>query len=645
MTTASRTPPPPAAYFEALAPRYARRYDAEGVWHRHFFGSRRRVALKWLLAAAPRVVADVGSGPGMLTDALRAAGTRVIALDRASAMARLAQAGGASAAVSDALALPLRDGSCDAAVALGLTSYVGDLAALFAELARVVRPGGVVVVSVANAHSLDWRMRRLLRAPAALAGANGLLTSGIDLQTHTSADWRRAADAAELRVAEAVGHDFTLFPLSRLLAGPSVALSNAMEARGVRASLASQTLLRLERPGPPRTAPPRAPRPTRIVRVIARLNVGGPALHAVLTTAGLRPEFDTTLAVGRVAPGEAEATDLLDRFDVEPVRIPALGRSLSPLDDLRALDALLSLMRRVRPDVVHTHTAKAGALGRVAARLARVPRVVHTFHGHVFDGYFGAAGSRAAVAAERVLARLADRVVAVSDEVGRDLTDRHRVVPRAKLAVVPVGLSLTDFLACDAHRGALRRELSLPPTAPLVVLVGRLVAVKEPHLALDVWRLVRRDIPDATLVVVGDGDLAPSLRARGDTGVVFLGWRRDLATILADADLALLTSRNEGTPVALVEAAAAGVPAVATRVGGVPSVVADGATGALVAPGDATAIASAVVSLLRDAERRRAMGAAARERAVERFSDARLLADLRELYAALVTPTSRTTRA
>jgi glycosyltransferase involved in cell wall biosynthesis len=168
------------------------------------------------------------------------------------------------------------------------------------------------------------------------------------------------------------------------------------------------------------------------------------------------------------------------------------------------------------------------------------------------------------------------------------------------------------------------------------VFNGRLVAVKEPHVALDAWRLVRRDVPTATLVVVGDGDVAPSLRARREDGVVFLGWRRDVATILADADVALLTSRNEGTPVALVEAAAAGVPAVATRVGGVPSVVVDGETGLLVAAGDAPAIAAAVVALLRDAPRRRAMGDAARARAVERWSDARLLADLRALYADVV---------
>jgi len=628
----------PAAYFDALAQSYSGRYSgAAGLWHRHFFDGRRRVVLRWLAERRPRIVADVGSGPGVLTSALASAGARVVAVDRAESMARLASRGGALACVCDATTIPLKSDSCDAAVALGLTSYVEDLAALFAELARIVRPGGVVVVSVANAGSLDWRMRRLLRGPAAATGVRGLLTSQIALRTHSRDEWTRAAGAAGLDVARVVGHDFTVFPVSRILPGPSVALSAAMEARGVRASLAAETLLLLTKgPSPDSRLGTDLRRPLRLVRVIARLNVGGPALHATLATAGLRPDVDTTLAVGRVAPGEAEATDLLDRFDVRPVRVPGLGRAVSPIDDVRAFLALASLLRRVRPDVVHTHTAKAGALGRPAAWLAGVPRVVHTFHGHVFEGYFAPAKSRAVVAVERALARFTDRVVAVSDEVGRDLVERFRVVAREKLVVVPVGLPLDEFLHCESKRGALRRELALPADAPIVAFVGRLVAVKEPHVALDAWRLVRREIPTATLVVVGDGDLAPALRARRDEGVVFLGWRRDLATILADVDLALLTSRNEGTPVALVEAAAAGVPAVATRVGGVPSVVEDGATGVLVAPGDVAAIASAVVSLLRDPGRRRAMGAAARKRAASRFSDARLLADLRALYADVV---------
>jgi glycosyltransferase involved in cell wall biosynthesis len=522
-------------------------------------------------------------------------------------------------------------------VALGLASYVDDLAALLTEMRRVVRPGGLVVVSVANARSPDWWLRRTLRRPAAALGFRGVLTSGVPLRTRRPAAWREAARTAGLQVEAERGHDFTLFPLSRLLPGPAVAVSRSVEALDSRAldALSSEVVLLLRRTGGEPAARPPPARPVRLVRVIARLNVGGPALHTTLATAGLRPAFETTLATGRVAPGEAEATDLLQRFDVRPERVPGLGRAPSPVDDLRALVGMLSLIRRVRPQVVHTHTAKAGAIGRLAARLCGVPAVVHTFHGHVFHGYFGRLGSTAAVAAERVLALLSDRVLAVSDEVGRDLVERYRVAPRSKVEVVPLGLPLEPLRDCSRHAGSVRAELGIEEDAPVALMTGRLVPVKEPEVALEAWRAVRREIPTARLLVAGAGSLHAELVARGDDGVHWLGWRSDIDRLLADADVALLTSRNEGTPVALIEAAAAAVPAVATRVGGVPSVVLDGETGLLVERGDVAGLVDALLTLFRDHERRRSMGEVARVRALSRWSDRRLLRDLRRVYAEL----------
>lgn len=628
--------PQAADYFESVSGDYAQRYGSRGLWHRHFMDGRRRIALRFLDEVQDGVVADVGSGPGPLTAALAARGVGVVALDRAPGMVRRAGTGGARAVRADALALPLRDGCCAAAVALGLASYVEDLAGLMREMARVVRPGGTVVVSVATSTSPDWLLRRMLRAPARALGFRGLLTSGVELRTRGPAAWRAAAGEAGLEIEEIRGHDYTLFPVSRLLPGPSVALSRAVEAlrRGAAPVLASEVVLRLRKPGP-RAARRRPARPLRLVRVIARLNIGGPALHALLTSSGLRPGVDTVLATGQVDEGEEEATHLLESYGETPVRVRGLGRAISLLDDVRALLALASLMRRVRPDVVHTHTAKAGALGRVAAFVARVPHVVHTFHGHVFEGYFGAFGSAMTVQVERALARLADRVIAVSPEVGRDLTQRFRVAEAARVRVVPIGLPLGPFEQAARHRGELRAELGIAQGAPVVVFVGRLVTVKAPEVALDAWRAVRREVPDAQLVVAGAGPLLATLRARGDAGVHFLGWRSDTARIVADADLALLTSVNEGTPVALIEAAAAGVPAVATRVGGVPTVVRDGETGLLATAGDVDGIAAAVIALLRDPQRRARMGAAAREHACAGWSAERLLRDLRGLYAEL----------
>ncbi len=631
------TPRAAIRYFEELAPGYGSRYAAGGaLWHRHFFGARRRIALGWLTEIGDGLAVDVGSGPGPLTAALRRQGVRVVAVDGALGMSIQAARGGAAAACGDALAIPVRDGVADAAVALGVASYVADLPALLREMRRVVRPGGLVIVSVAVSSAPDWWLRRLLRRPSAALGVRGVLTSGVELRTRRAAAWRAAAREAGLTIEAERGHDFTLFPLSRLVPAPSVQLSEAVERLDLRCldRVASEVVLRLRVPGARPLLTPARRRP-RIVRVIARLNVGGPALHVTLLTRALSPAWDTVLATGRVAPGEQEAGHLLERYDTRPVRIPGLGRAPRLLDDVRAFFALLSLLRRVRPDVVHTHTAKAGALGRVAAWLAGVPHVVHTFHGHVFHGYFGPLGTHATIWAERLLARLSDRVLAVSDEVAHDLVRRYRIASEERVTVVPIGLPLGAAAASPGERSAARRALGIDPGAPVAAFVGRLVPVKEPDVALRAWERVLRERPDAVLLVAGGGPLLARLRGSGVAGVRFLGWCESVAEVFAAADVVLLTSRNEGTPVALIEGAAAGRPAVSTRAGGVPSVVLDGETGLLADIGDAEALAAALLRLLGDDALRQRMGAAARAHVVARWSSARLVADLDGLYRTL----------
>jgi len=607
------------------------------LWHRHFFGGRRGIALDWLSDVRAGVVVDVGAGPGPLTTALRARGVRVVAVDRAPGMARAARDGGAEAACGDALALPLRDGACQAAVALGLSSYIADLPALLREMARVVCPGGVVIVSVAVASAPDWFLRRALRTPSRALGVRGVLTSGVTLHTRTRSEWRAAAAAAGLEVQDERGHDFTLFPLSRLLPGPSVALSRALETLDSRAldRLSSEVVLRLRVPGPAVEVAQIRRRP-RIARVIARLNVGGPALHTTLLTRKLEPVWETTLATGVVSSDEVEAEHLLARYAIRVERIPGLGRAPRLGDDVRALFALMSLFRRTRPDIVHTHTAKAGALGRVAAWLSGVPHVVHTFHGHVFHGYFGRLGSAVTVFVERVLARGTDCVIAVSDEVATDVVERFGIAERKRVRVIPIGLPLDDLDGIRDDRDHARAQLGIPADAPVAVMVGRLVPVKEPDVALRVWERVRQHLPDAQLLIVGGGPLLEALQSSGAEGVHFLGWQADVRPALAAADAALLTSRNEGTPVALIEAAAAGMPSVATRVGGVPSVVRDGETGLLADRGDDEALAKAVVRLFSDASLRERLGQAARTHVRAGWSDTRLVSDLDALYRELL---------
>lgn len=641
----SDTPRPRDAtrYFDALSATYARRYDAGGgLWHRHFFGGRRDIALSWLANVAEGVVIDVGAGPGPLTAELRRRGVRVVAVDRAPGMAAEALRRGAAAACGDALSLPVRDAAADAAVALGLSSYIADLPALLRELARVVRPGGVVIVSVAVRSAPDWWLRRALRTPAGAIGVRGVLTSGVTLHTRTRAEWRAAAGAAGLDLEQERGHDFTLFPLSRLLPGPSVAVSRAAEALAspALAPWSSEVVLRLRVPGSRAPVAPRRRRP-RIARVIARLNVGGPALHTTLLTRRMSPTWSTTLATGAVSAGELEATHLLERYEIDPVRIPGLGRAPRLYDDVRALGALMSLFRRLRPDLVHTHTAKAGALGRLAAWLTGVPRVVHTFHGHVFHGYFGRLGSALTRLVERALSRTTDRVLAVSEEVATDVTERFRVASADRTQVVPIGLPLDDVAGVRARRRAARAELGIAADVPVASFVGRLVPVKEPGVALETWERVRRERPGAVLLVVGGGPLLEALRGRNVAGVRFLGWQSDVRPALAAADVAFLTSRNEGTPVALIEAAAAGLPAVATRVGGVPSVVRDGETGLLAERGDSAGLAAALLRLFGDAALRERLGAAARSHVIARWSTDRLVRDLDALYRELLVGVKR----
>lgn len=376
----------------------------------------------------------------------------------------------------------------------------------------------------------------------------------------------------------------------------------------------------------------------RVLRIIARLNVGGPALHTVLLTERLpHDRYDGRLVTGVPEASEGDYLALHGRVaDDRLVRIPSLGRELSVTRDLRTLAALLALMRRVRPHVVHTHTAKAGTLGRLAAILAGVPVRVHTFHGHVFDGYFSPAKTRAFLAVERALARRTERILTVSDHVRDELLALGIGRPE-QVTVVPLGLDLDPFTQSAAQRGALRRELGVGDDAPLVGIVARLVPIKAHEVFLDAAARIVARVPACRFVVIGDGERREELTARArDLGigerVHFLGWRADLARVHADLDAMMLTSRNEGSPVALIEAMASGLPVVATAVGGVPDLVQEGVHGHLAAMDDAPALAAATVALLADPARRQALGIAGRTRVLARHGAARLVADVDRVY-------------
>ena len=378
----------------------------------------------------------------------------------------------------------------------------------------------------------------------------------------------------------------------------------------------------------------------RVLNIIGRMNAGGVARQVATLTLGIdRSRFDQRLLVGSVSEGETD--DLALRgVKVPHKRVGGLGRAPSPLNDIQALATLASEIRRFRPHLIHTHTAKAGALGRAAALAAVIPRqrrpaLVHTFHGHLLHGYFSPRVTRVVTQAERMLAWRTDRLIAVGSQVRNDLVAAG-IGKTERWVVVPPGVELRPFVSAAAARAA----LGVPVDAPVVAFVARLTAVKRPDRFLAVAAKVVASHPDAVFLVAGDGELAGELRSSAaNAGIAeqvrMLGWTGDVEGVYAAADVVLLTSDNEGMPVSLIEAALAGRPAVTPAVGSAAEVVADGETGFVVAPGDVDALAAAVCRLLDDADLRHTMGATAARRAEHRFSTVRLVADTEQIYTDL----------
>lgn len=384
----------------------------------------------------------------------------------------------------------------------------------------------------------------------------------------------------------------------------------------------------------------------KVLRVIARLNVGGPALHVAYLTAGLAERgYDTTLAAGTLGRGEESMAFIADAKGVQIEVIDELHRNITPLRDLRAVLRLADLIRRERPTILHTHTAKAGAVGRVAAILAgraRPPIVVHTFHGHVLRGYFNPAVTYGFKTLERLLAKVTTRLIAVSPEVRDDLVQLG-VAPASKFSVIRLGIELDQRVGDgDDVRAETRRVLGLGLGDPFVVgWVGRMTAVKRTDLVVRTFRaLVDRGV-DARLMLIGDGPDRDAMEELAhELGVMkrclFLGYQDEVARFYDAMDAMLLPSVNEGTPVSVIESLAAERPAVATRVGGTPDVVRDGVDGFLVDSAEPGELADRLAELARDASRRAAMGEAGRARVMERYAVERLVDDIDELYRELL---------
>lgn len=396
----------------------------------------------------------------------------------------------------------------------------------------------------------------------------------------------------------------------------------------------------------------------RVLRILNRLAVGGPVLNATYLTRYMAPDYHTLLVVGEKEDHEKSAQYLADQLGIDYVTIPGMGRSINPASDYFAYRELKKLIGNFKPDIVHTHAAKPGALGRLAAASARVPVIAHTFHGHVFHSYFNSAKTSFFVRTERYLGRRSDVIVAISDQQKKELVHDFRIAPEEKFRVVPLGFDLDRFQTNqEEKRRHFRTEFHVAEDEIAIGIIGRLVPVKNHYLFLKAIRhVLDQSHKKIRAFIIGDGETRQDLEnvahqanihfttessAEHNAPLVFTSWRSDVDTINAGLDIICLTSFNEGTPVSLIEAQAANKPVVSTRVGGIADIVLEGETALLADIRDSEQFSDHLLRLVQDDDLRHRLGANSRAHVLRRFGYQRLVKDMSELYQELLEKKNR----
>ena len=387
---------------------------------------------------------------------------------------------------------------------------------------------------------------------------------------------------------------------------------------------------------------------TRILHIITRLDMGGSAQNTLSTCQHLSGKYQITLAHGLssesdMTESERGAVDrgigFAQKAGIRTILIPSLVRRIDPINDLKALLAIARVIRVEKPDIVHTHTSKAGIIGRLAARICGSPHIIHTPHGHVFYGHFGAIRSALFLCIERLFGRMTHRVVGLSAGECRDYI-HFNVYPKEKIVQIHSGVDVEKYKACQVNKVEKKRSLGIKPTGPVIGFVGWLLPIKGPMHLLQAMDNVWLEHPEANLVFLGKGNLDVSLRSAalksGKNGSVrFLGWRDDVEEIMPLFDIFVLPSLNEGMGRVLVEAMAAGKPLIASDVGGIPDLVEDGCNGLLVPPGDPGGLADAIMRLIRNPDEAKKMGLRGKGMC-ERYGVDAMIGKLDMLYSELL---------
>lgn len=391
----------------------------------------------------------------------------------------------------------------------------------------------------------------------------------------------------------------------------------------------------------------------RILRIINRFNLGGPTYNAAYLTKYMEPDFETLLVGGAIDPTEGNSEFIVRNLGIEPLIIPEMKRVISPADDYKAYKKIKALIKKFKPDIVHTHASKAGALGRLAAAKLNVPVVVHTFHGHVFDAYFSNISASFYINVERYLAKRSSKIIALSQIQKHDLSIKYKICEPKKIAIIPLGFDLSRFQEnIPEKRNCLRKKYLIADDEIVISMIGRIVPIKNHSLFLDAIKYVtEHSTKKIKVLIVGDGEDKQKIMSKAydlnlnfcenmpdtsDPQIIFTSWIKEVDEVIAASDIIALSSLNEGTPVSLIEAQAGNKPVVTTNVGGIENVVIEGKTALLSKPDHMLDFAKNLLHLIEDENARNQMSEFGWQHVSEKYHYTRLVKDMSNLYQQLL---------
>jgi len=391
----------------------------------------------------------------------------------------------------------------------------------------------------------------------------------------------------------------------------------------------------------------------KVLRIINRFNLGGPTYNAAYLTKYLAPEFETLLIGGAIDETEGNSEFIVRDLGLEPIIIPEMRRALNPIMDYKAYKKIKNIIKEFNPDIVHTHASKAGALGRIAAHNLKVPVIIHTFHGHVFDAYFSKTSSTFYKNIERYLAKKSSTIIAISEIQKFDLAHKYNICPEDKIEVIPLGFDLTRFQEnTNEKRDKFRREYNISDDEIAIAIIGRLVPIKNHELFLNaIKNIFPRTSKSLRIFIVGDGESRQSIQEKATelklsvtdkivestkNLITFTSWIKEVDIVIAGVDIIALTSLNEGTPVSLIEAQAGSRPIVSTNVGGIENVVIPGETALLSDNNDLSGFSENLLSLINNDILRAKLSVNSWNHVREKFHYTRLVNDTRNLYFKLL---------